>query len=184
MDIDDLMTKKGMRKFTDEQRETFVNDAVQLRQISQIIEARLTHTHIEGDTSDGQARRRARKFAGRLRKVADLLERAAARTEGVNAAYVRDVLELPERRTSQQERKALRRQRLGIAAGDARTAVGQSLAASASALNGATPVGSPQVNTVPEQPRYVHPNPYAYTPAPNGQQGDPIDIANLFQQAQ
>lgn len=183
MDIDDLMTKKGMRSFTDDQRDTWVNDAVQIRQLAQIIEARLANTHIEGDSGDGQARRRARRFAGRLRKVADLLERAAARTEGVNAAYVRDVLELPERRASQTERKALRRQRLGIAAGDARTAVQQSLAQSASALNGAVPVGSPQVNTVPEQPRYTPPNPWNYTPQ-QGQQGDPIDIANCFQEAQ
>ncbi|MFF1298163.1 MULTISPECIES: hypothetical protein [unclassified Streptomyces] len=178
MDIDDLMTRQGMRTFTDEQRDTFVNDAVQLRQMAQIIQARLANTQIDGDSA-GTAARRARKVVRRWQRIARLLEKAAAETEAANAVYLREVLELPERRAQQAQNKALRKQRLGIAAGAAQDAVQQSLAQSAHALNGPPTVGDPQVNTVAEGPRYVHPQPWNYQPTAGGPQG-PQEFADFF----
>jgi hypothetical protein len=180
MDMDALMSKQGMRDMTEEQRDTWTNDAVQIRQIVQIIQARLAHTHIDGDSA-GTASRRARKVVKPLVKAARLLEKAAAQMEGANALYVREVLELPERRASQKERKDLRRHKLGIAATSARTAIGESIAQSTNALNG-VPVGNPQVTPVEAAPRYVNPMPHPYT-AP-GAQAQPIgDITDFFPEA-
>jgi len=182
MDIDALMTKQGMRGWTDEQRDTWMTDAVQLRQLAQIIQARLTHTEIDGDGA-GTAARRARKMAKKWGKLASLLEQAAAQAEGLNSAYVRDVLELPERRAKALERKEQRRQRLGIAATSTRQAVAQSLNQSAHALNGSQPVGNPQVTPVQQQPVYTPPMPTYYAP-PAGS-GQPLpDLADLFKKAQ
>jgi hypothetical protein len=180
MDIENLMTQKGMRDFTDEQRQTFTNDAVQVRQLAQIIQARLAHTEIEGDRT-GSAGRRARKVSRKLSRVARLLEKAAAETEAVNALYVREVLELPARRARELENKENRRQRMGIAA-SVQDKVGKSLTTSANTLTGAQPPVSPQVNADPGGVRYVNPQPYAFPGAPGPQQ-PAGNIADYFPEA-
>ncbi|NUS25047.1 MAG: hypothetical protein HOV92_12605 [Streptomyces sp.] len=179
MDMDQLMTRPGMRGLTDEEREKYVNDAVQLRQLGQIIHARLANTEIEGDRA-GSASRRARKVTKRWVKAAQLLERAAAEMEAANAVYNREVLDLPERRAQALERKENRRQRMGIAAAGTQERIAQSLNTSVQALNGAQPVGNPQVTPVQQQPVYNHPMPYAF-PGQNAAQAQPIpDIGSLF----
>lgn len=168
MDMDALMTQQGMRTWTDDQRETYTNDAGDIRQMTQIILARLAHTHIEGDSA-GTATRRARKVVRRLGRVARLLEKAAAEVEAFNAVYVRDVLELPDRRSKELERKALRRQRLGIAASGAQEQIAGSLNASVNGLHGIPGGPNPQFTPLNQAPQYHSPNPanasYAY-PAP------------------
>jgi hypothetical protein len=177
VDIEQLMTEQGMRSFTDEQRDTFVNDAVQVRQMAQIIQARLANTRIEGDRT-GSAGRRARKVSRRFGRVARLLEKAAAEAEAINAVYGREVLELPARRAAEVERKENRRQRLGIAA-TVEAAAQKSLAESAHAFNG-TQAGNPQVTPVQAAPQYVAPYPHQFAPA--GGQPEPLEnIADLFQ---
>jgi hypothetical protein len=180
MDMDALMTKQGMRTWTDEQRETYVNDASDMRQMAQIIQARIANTHIEGDKNAGQARRRAAKVVRRLNKVIRHLERAAAEMEAGNAVYVREVLELPERRVKELERNETRRSRLGLAAGVHET-VAKSLDRTAHALHGTQPVGNPQVTPVQQAPQYVSPQPYAFPGG--GQPQQPIPhISELFDQ--
>jgi hypothetical protein len=181
MDIDQLMTRQGTRTFTDEQRETYTNDAVQVRQMVQIIQARLAHTEIDGDGA-GTSSRRARKVTRPLRKVARLLEKAAAEMEAYNAVYVRDVLELPDRRAKDLDRKALRRQRLGIAASGAQEQIAGSLNTSANALHGIPGAANPQVTPLAQAPQYHTANPsYAY-PAPP--QHQPVsNIAEIFPEA-
>jgi len=180
MDMDALMTQQGMRAMTEEQRDTWTNDAVQIRQLVQIIQARLAHHHIDGDTT-GTAARRARKVVKPLVGAAKLLEKAAAKMEAANALYVREVLELPARRTSQQQRKELRRHKLGIAATHTRTAITDSLTTSTAALHhGATPVGNPQVNPAQAQPLYTNPQ---FTFPTAQQAAAPIpSIGDLFDQ--
>ncbi|WP_330328198.1 hypothetical protein [Streptomyces pseudovenezuelae] len=179
MDIEALMTQQGMRDWTDNQRDTFVNDAVQVRQLAQIIQARLALTTIEGDRA-GAAGRRARKVSKRLAKVAHLLERAAAEAEGVNAAYRREVLELPARRARELEKKEARKQRLGIAASAIQDATAKSLSQSTATLHGA-PGGNPQVNTV-AQPQYVSPMPYPWPGQTTGQAQPIPSIGDVFNQ--
>ena len=169
MDMDALMTQQGMRTWTDDQRETYTNDAGDIRQMTQIILARLAHTYIEGDSA-GTATRRARKVVRRLVKVARQLEKAAAEMEAFNAVYVRDVLELPERRVKDAERKALRRQRLGIAASGAQEHIAGSLNASVNTLHGIPGPTNPQVTPLNQAPQYHNPvpghSPYAYPTPP------------------
>jgi hypothetical protein len=160
MDIEALMTQKGMRDWTDGQRDTFTNDAVQVRQLAQIVQARLANTRIDGDGA-GTSGRRARKVAKRLAKVARLLEKAAAETEAVNAVYVREVLELPDRRAKEVERKADRRQRFGIAASGLHAKTVNSLTASTHHLTGTPTPVNPQVNAVPPV-AYVNPQPHQF----------------------
>jgi hypothetical protein len=181
MDMDALMTRQGMRDMTEEQRDTWANDAVQIRQIAQIIQARLANTHIDGD-STGTAARRARKVVKPLVRAARLLEKAAAQMEGANALYVREVLELPERRSNQMERKELRRHKLGIAAATAKTGITDSLTASTQALHHGTttPTGNPQV-TAAQQPVYTNPNHYNFAPQTSADQLPPI--GDFFDQA-
>lgn len=179
MDINALFEKDGMRDFTAEQRDTFMNDGQQLRQMQRIVQARLAQTALEGDRP-GAAGRRARKMAKKFGKLAGLLEKAAAQCEAINTAYVHDVLELPDRRLKALEAKESRRQRLGIAANGAQEAVAQSLTKSAHALNG-TPVGNPQVTPVQDAPRYVNPHPYTF-PAAGGQSQPLPAIGDLFDQ--
>jgi len=181
MDMDALMSQQGWRGWTEEQRDYWTNDAVQIRQMAQVIQARLTHTHIDGDTT-ATAARRARKVVKPLVRAAKMLEKAAAQMEAANALYVRDVLELPERRSSQQQRKELRRHKLGIAATAARAGIAESLTTSTQTLHhGATPVGNPQVTpTAQAQPVYT--NPSFYLPPQPAGQGIP-DIGDLFDQA-
>lgn len=181
MDIEALMTKQGMRDWTDNQRDTFVNDAVQVRQLAQIIQARLALTAIDGDRT-GAAGRRARKVSKRLAKVASLLEKAAAEAEGVNAVYLREVLELPERRARELEKKEARKQRLGIAASSVQDAAAKSLTKSAASFHGVTPVGDPQV-TPAAQPQYVSPMPYMWPGQNTAGQGQEIPpIGDFFNQ--
>lgn len=162
MDIEALMTQKGMRDFTDEQRQTFTTDASQIRQLAQIIQARLTHTQIDGDRT-GSAGRRARKVSRRLTKVARLIEKAAAETEAVNAVYLREVIELPARRARELEKKNDRRQRLGITAANVHDKVGKSLTTSTNTLTGMPPV-QPQAQPYAGQqaPQYVSPQPFQF----------------------
>ena len=179
MDIESLMTKQGMRYFTDEQRQTWTNDANEVRQLAQIIQARLAHTEIDGDRP-GSAGRRARKVTRKLSKVARLLEKAAAETEAVNAVYLREVLELPARRARELERKEARRARLGIAAANLQDKVGKSLNTSTHTLSGVQPPVSPQVNTVPPVAQFVSPQPYAF-PGTSAGPAQPLpSISELF----
>lgn len=178
MDIEALMTKQGMRDFTDEQRQTFTNDATQVRQLAQIVQARLAHTEIDGDRT-GSAGRRARRVARKLGKVARLLEKAAAETEAVNAVYLREVLELPARRARELEKKEQRRQRLGIAAGTAHTMVAKSLTKTTNSLTGTT-VGNPQVTPVQTAPQYVSPQPFQFPGQGVGQTEPMPSISEFF----
>jgi len=180
MDMDALMTPEGMRNTTSEQRDTWVNDAVQIRQMAQIIQARIANTHIEGDNGQGTARRRAGKVARRWRKAARLVEKAAAEMEAADAVYVREVVELPNRRAKELERKADRRQRLGIAAAGAKEQIAQSLTTTAHTLAGQTPVGNPQVNAMQQPVQYTNPHAFAFGPAT---QAAPLpNITDLFDQ--
>jgi hypothetical protein len=178
MDIEALMTKDGMRSFTDEQRQTFTTDAVQVRQLAQIIQARLANTEIEGDRA-GSASRRARKVSRKMHKVAKLLEKAAAETEGLNAVYLREVLELPARRARQLEQKEARKQRLGIAAGAVRDAAEKSLAKSTNTLTGVQPPTVAPGPAVPPPVQYVSPQPYTF-PGQTPAQQDVPDFGDLF----
>ena len=180
MDINALFEKDGMRNFTAEQRDTFMNDGQQIRQMQRIVQASLAHATVEGDRP-GAAGRRARKMAKRFGKLADLLEKAAAQCEAINTAYVHDILELPDRRAKAIEAKENRRQRMGIASTSAKAALGESLARSTNSLNG-VPVGNPQVTPVEQAPRYVNPMPHPYTTP--GAQAQPVaNIADLFPEA-
>lgn len=179
MDMDGLMTQKGMRVFTDEQVDNWTTDSTQMEQMARIIEARLANTHIDGDKNAGQARRRARKVARRMKKAAALLARAAAEIEAGNAVYVREVIELPERRAAELERSEARKNRLGLAAG-VQEAVAGSLQKSATGFNGTTPVGNPQVNGVQPGPQYVTPYPQQFA-QPTGAQQPLPNMADLFQ---
>lgn len=178
MDINDLFTEQGMRNTTSEQRDFWMNDAVQIRQVAQIIQARLANSQIDGDGA-GAAARRARKAARPWIQAARLLEKAAARMEAANAVYLREVLELPDRRAKELARKEKRRERLGIAAAAAKDGIAGSLTQSTQTLHhGATPVGNPQVNTT-AQPQPVYTNPSFYLPPQPAGQGIP-DIGDLF----
>ncbi|MFF0009606.1 hypothetical protein ACFYQT_40130 [Streptomyces tibetensis] len=181
MDIEALMTQQGMRGWTDEQRDTWTNDAVQMRQLTQIIQARLANTQIDGDRT-GSAGRRARKVSRKLARVARLLEKAAAETEAVNAVYVREVLELPARRARELEKKEQRKERLGIAAGAAQGAIAKSLTNTTNTLTGVQPpaVGNPQVNGVQAAPQYVPPMPYQFPGQTPAQAQALPDFADLF----
>jgi len=180
MDIEALMTKDGMRSFTDEQRQTFTTDAVQVRQLAQIIQARLAHTEIDGDRT-GSAGRRARKMGRRLAKVAKLLEKAAAETEAVNAVYLREVVELPARRARQVEQKAARKERLGIAATTVQDAAAKSLAKSTHSFTGVQPPTAASSQVTPPPVQYVSPQPYAWPGQTAGSQGVP-SIHDVFNQ--
>lgn len=181
MDIEQLMTHQGMRDFTDEQRDTFTNDATQLRQLAQIVQARLANTEIEGDRA-GSASRRSRKVVRRMGKVARLLEKAAAETEAINAVYLREVLELPERRAREIERKEQRRDRLGIAASTTQAAVAKSLNKSAHAFNGTQPPVSVQVSAAQQVPQYVSAQPFQFSGAATASAQPIPNIGDFFQQ--
>ncbi|WP_416519987.1 hypothetical protein [Streptomyces achromogenes] len=180
MDIEALMTQQGMRNFTDEQRQTFTNDATQIHQLAQIVHARLANTAIDGDRA-GSAGRRARKVSRKLGKVARLLEKAAAETEAVNAVYLREVLELPARRARELEKKEQRRNRLGIAASSAQAVVAKSLTKTTNTLNGSPQVGEPPVTPAAQQaPQYVSPQPFTF-PGQGAGQAQPLpNISELF----
>jgi len=173
MDIEALMTQDGMRAFTDEQRETFTTDAVQIRQLAQIIQARLAHTEIDGDRA-GSAGRRARKVSRKMSRVARLLEKAAAETEGLNAVYLREVLELPARRARELEKKEQRKQRFGIAAGAVQDVAAKSLTKTTNTLAGIQPQTA-NAQVMPPPVQYVSPQPYAFP----GQQAAAQPVPNF-----
>ncbi|MFJ4473249.1 hypothetical protein ACIP2X_37945 [Streptomyces sp. NPDC089424] len=182
MDIEALMTQQGMRGWTDEQRDTFVNDASQVRQLAQIIQARLANSQIEGDRA-GSAGRRARKVSKKLAKVARLLEKAAAETEALNAVYLREVVELPDRRSKELERKEQRRQRLGIAVSSVQHRVANSLVNTTNTLSGAHPQPNVQVTGVqPPVPQYVPAQPFQFPGQANAMAQPLPDIGDFFDQ--
>lgn len=180
MDIEKLMTQQGMRDYTDGQRDSLIDWAGEVRQLAQIAVARLANTHIEGDTP-GSAGRRARKVGRQFTKVARLLEKAAAQTEAVNAVYGREVLQLPDRRAKDLERKATRRQRLGIAASSVHAKTVNSLTTSTHTLHGIQQPTTQQVNGMPQPVQYVNPHPHRYTGA--GPQQPVGDIGDYFPEA-
>lgn len=185
MNIEALMTKQGMRDWTDEERQTFTNDAVQVRQIAQIIQARLAHTEIEGDRP-GAAGRRARRVSRKLNRVARLLEKAAAETEAVNAVYVREVLELPDRRAkaleAREQRRDRRQERKALARSAAGTAITKSLTKTVHTLNGTEPVGNPQVSPAQPVPQYVNPQPFQF-PGATAATAQPVpNISDIFRE--
>lgn len=180
MDIEALMTQQGMRDFTNEQRQTFTNDAVEVRQLAQIIQARLANTEIDGDRA-GSAGRRARKVTRKMHKVARLLERAAAETEALNAVYLREVEELPARRARQLEQKEQRRQRLGIAAASVQGAAAKSLTKSTNTLTGIRPPAAVPGAAVPPPVQYVSPQPWGL-PGQNTAAQPLPSIADVFDQ--
>jgi hypothetical protein len=177
MDMDALMKQQGMRTWTEDERDKYNNDGSELRQMANVIKARLENTHVDGDKNAGHARRRAAKVVRRLNRAIRHLERAAAEMEACNAVYVREVLELPERRRRELERSETRRSRRGLAGGVHET-VAKSLDASARAFNGGQPIGNPQVNAAP-QPQYVSPYPHQFAQPAGSQQSLP-DMADLF----
>ncbi|MFE9812432.1 hypothetical protein [Streptomyces sp. NPDC005548] len=179
MDINALFTEDGMRNFTAEQRDTFMNDGQQIRQMQRIVQARLAQITVEGDRP-GAPGRRARKMARKFGKVATMLEKAAAQFEAINASYIHDVIELPERRVKQLESKANRRQRLGIAASGVEAAAVNSLTRSAAAFNGTVPA-NPQAAGVQPAPQYVNPQPFHF-PAPAGADQQLPNIGDFFDQ--
>ncbi|MGW8703106.1 hypothetical protein ACWGOK_40395 [Streptomyces eurythermus] len=183
MDIEALMTQKGMRDFTAEQRQTFTTDATQIRQLAQIIQARLANTQIDGDRT-GSAGRRARKVARRLTKVARLIDKAAAETEAANAVYLREVIELPARRARELEKKNDRRQRLGIAAANVHDKVGKSLTTSTNTLSGMQPPvqPQPQPHTGQQAPQYVSPQPFQFPGQTSGPAAPVPNIGDFFGQ--
>lgn len=185
MDINALFEKDGMRDFTAEQRDTFMNDGQQIRQMQRIVQARLAQTAIDGDRP-GAAGRRARRMAKKFGKVAGLLEKAAAQFEAINSAYVHDVLELPARRSAELERKENRKQRLGIAAG-MQEAVAGSLQKSVTGFNAGIPQAvNPQVTPLQQAPQYVAPYPQQFAQPAGAQQPLPnmVDLFVDFPEAQ
>ncbi|MCI3279112.1 hypothetical protein [Streptomyces cylindrosporus] len=180
MDMDALMTREGMRTTTSEQRDTWVNDAVQIRQMAQIIQARIANTHVDGDNGQGPARRRAAKVSRRWRRAARLVEKAAAEIEAADAVYLREVLELPDRRAKDLERKADRKNRLGLATGAVHEQVTNSLTTSAATLAGPPPVGNPQVTPAQQPIQYT--NPHAFPLGPTGHTVPVPNIGDLFNQ--
>lgn len=175
MDMDHLMSEQGMRAYTDGQRDSLMDWAGEVRQITQIVQARLANTHIEGDKSAGEARKRSRKVSRRMARVARLLEKSAAETEAINAVYKREVLDLPDRRANAAvDGGTSWRQRLGIADSPIREQVTNSLQESVHALNGTQqPAGIP---AMPVQPAYLPPQPY-HQPGPGA--GTVQDFAGL-----
>lgn len=179
MDIEALMKKQGMRDFTDEQRDTLVNDAVQIRQLAQIIQARLAKTEINGDRT-GAAPRRARKVTRQFEKVAKLLEKAAAGCEGINATYVHEVIELPDRRKKALAKKKERQQTRALTRAKAQEITAQTLSQSAQHLLADPRTAQPQMPaTAAPQPQYVHP--HAYT-AQQTHQAPLADFSSVFEE--
>jgi len=178
MDINALFEKNGMRDFTAEQRDTFMNDGQQIRQMQRIVQARLTQISLDGDRP-GAAGRRARKMAKKFGKLAHLLEQAAAQCEAINTAYVHDILELPDRRLKAIAAKENRRQRPGIAASGVQEQIAGSLNTSVNTLHGIPGATNPQVTPLAQAPQYHSATPsYAY-PAPPAHQPT-SSIADLF----
>lgn len=165
MDMTELMTKKGMSGFKDEQRDTFVNDATELRQMGRIIYARIAQTEIDGD-KPWSAKRRAAQVRGRFNRVAKLLEKAAAEVEAIDATYNRRVLELPERRAKAIERKNERREVRALTRQKAHALTTRTLTESAQHLAVDPRTAGQQPPAAAPQVVYNSPHPQAYATAP------------------
>lgn len=177
MDIDRLMTRDGMREYTDDQREQWASDVAGVETLTQVIQARIAQTVVEGDRP-GAAKRRARKVAKRLRKASRQVRKAAAEVEAANAVFVREVVELPERRTRQAEIKERRDEQRARLRGLAKLQVARSLAESAHSFN-----TGPQQVIAPPAPQHaplLNPTPYAMPPAAGG--GPLGEITDQFPQ--
>ena len=156
MDLNELMTPEGIGGFSSEQRDTFVNDATQIRQMGRIVRARLSQTEIEGD-KPWSARRRAAKVAGRFDRVAKLLEKAAAECEAIDATYGRQVTQLPQRRANALAKKEQRRERKALTARKAHALTQRTLAESAQGLAADPRTAGQPVAMLQTQPIYVSP---------------------------
>lgn len=157
MDMNELMTRDGVREFSGEQRDTFVNDATQLRQMGRIFKARIAQTEIDGD-KPWSAKRRASKVAGRFDRVAKLLEKAAAECEAIDATYGREVLDLPKRRAEAIAKKEERRARKALTRQNAHALAQRTIAEGAQGL-AVDPrlAGQTMPQAAQPQPVYVHP---------------------------
>ncbi|MFJ8929268.1 hypothetical protein ACIRLA_22085 [Streptomyces sp. NPDC102364] len=175
MDIDRLMTRDGMRDYTDGQRETWVNDVSGVDTLAQVVEARLAQTEIKGD-GRRSAKRRARKVAKRFRKASRLVREAAAEIEAANAVFVREVVELPERRAEALERKKEREQRREQARALASGQAAGALAESAHGFNTDPQCQSSQViPPVPQSAPLLNPQPFAMPQSSNAPPGEITD---------
>src|SRR5881392_1658080 len=161
MDMTELMTKKGMSGFKDEQRDTFVNDATELRQMGRIIYARIAQTEIDGD-KPWSAKRRAAQVRGRFNRVAKLLEKAAAEVEAIDATYNRRVLELPERRAKALDQKQKRREARALTRQKAQALTQRSLTESAQHLAPDPRIAGQQPPAAAPPVVYNSPHPQAY----------------------
>lgn len=178
MDMTELMTKQGMGTFKDEQRDTFVNDADQVRQMGRVIRARIANTCINGD-KPWSAKRRAAKVGGRFDRVAKLLEKAAAEVEAIDATYNREVLELPARRQTALDKKAERQEAKALTRQKARALTERTLAESAHGLAADPRLLAGQPPATAPQPVYTNPAAYQFPTAA----GDPIpEIADMFKE--
>ena len=108
------------KAFTANQRDQHLEDARQYGQLADVVEQRLRSTTIDGDRFMAE-QRRARKVAGKLRKMERASKKAAGAAEALYAAYVNEVLELPGRRAAAEakrlERQDRRAQRKQVTAG-------------------------------------------------------------------
>ncbi|MFI8085848.1 hypothetical protein ACIF6L_34290 [Kitasatospora sp. NPDC086009] len=186
MDLNQLFTNSGMRGFTAAQRDQHLEDARQYGQLADVVEQRLRSTTIDGDRlMAGQ--RRARKVAGKLRKMEKASKRAAGAAEALYAVYLNDVLELPGRREAAEakrlERKDRRAQRKQVTAGQTAAWAAKSLHKSAAQLGGQVPVDSTvQVGAeaAEQAPVYLPPQPAPFAQAPAAEPAAPPSIADFF----
>lgn len=166
MDINEIFTEAGMRQTTTEFRNQHMEDARQYGQLGDIIKSRLEQQTIDGD-GRFSARRRARKVSRQVRRMEKASKKAAAAAEALYGAYVNQVVELPQRRELAAVRKAERRERRAVTAGQF---VAKSLQKSADSLNGLPPQEIPQVNGAQQAvPQFVDPLPHHF---PTGGSGD------------
>lgn len=180
MDMSLFFDEDGLRDITSTWRDQHLEDGRQYGQIADVIKRRLEQQEIDGD-GWLSARRRARKVSKQVKRMEKASREAAAAAEGLYATFVNQVVQLPQRRAKELERKEARRGRLGLPAGVHGT-VAKSLEKSAHALaHGTPPVGNPQVSTVQQPVQYTPPMPYTFPAA--GQQAGPVPhISELFDQ--
>lgn len=174
MDIDRLMTQDGMREYTDAQRDQWFSDVTDVETLTQIIEARLAQTVIEGD-KPGAGKRRAKKVAKRLRKASLQVRKAVAEVEAANAVFVREVVELPDRRLRQAVAKERRGEQRARMRGLAKLQVAQALAESAHHFNTGPQQLSAQAPPAPQQAPLLNPTPYAMPSAAWAPLGEIMD---------
>ncbi|GAA3152937.1 hypothetical protein ACFQ0X_43710 [Streptomyces rectiviolaceus] len=174
MDMTEMMTRDGCGEFSSGQRDTFVNDAAEIRQIGLIFKARIAQSKVEGD-KPWSAKYRAYKVGKQFEDLARLLEKAAAKCEAVDATYSREVLDLPERRDKALEKKQQRKELRQLTRAKAQGVAAGTLTESARGL-AADPRTTGQTPTMPNavqpEPQYVHP--HAYAPNAYAGTGDPL----------